>query len=64
MSSNVALKAKLGISGSLVFKDKDGAVLDTMPFTSSVPLEALGLSVEEAQKLVDDQGGQNHGLDD
>ena len=53
METNTAsVGARLGLSGTLEFKDKDGNVIKRMPFAGSVPLESAGLSVEQAQELI------------
>jgi hypothetical protein len=57
------LGARLGLSGSLEFKDASGNVLKRVDFVGSVPLAESGLSVEQAQQLITQQGA-NHGCDD
>ena len=63
MSSVAAVGARLGLSGTLEFKDAQGNVLKTMDFTGSVPLDEAGLTVEQAQELINTQGA-DHGSDD
>ena len=43
--------AKLSVKGALEFKDRDGKVIKTVQVDMAVPLEQLGMSVEEAQEL-------------
>ena len=46
---------RLGLAGALVFRDATGAVLKTVPFHGSVPLADTGLTVEQAQQLIEQQ---------
>lgn len=55
MKMQSAVGAKLHIKGAFECKDKDGRVLKVIQVDSQVPLEQLGLSVEDAKKLVADQ---------
>ncbi len=55
------LGAKLVISGSFECLDKDGNVLKVIEGRGAFPIDQLGLSVEQAQQLVKEQG---NGLDD
>jgi hypothetical protein len=55
--------ARLGLSGTLEFKDDAGNVLKRVDFVGSVPLAESGLSVEQAQQLIT-QEGADHGCDD
>lgn len=43
------------MSGTLEYRDKDGNVLKRVPISGSIPLERLGMSVEEAQQIIDTQ---------
>lgn len=62
MTNNTAsVGAKLGISLTLEFKDKDGNVLKRMPMAGSVPLEDTGMSVEQAQSFINEQKEDDHG---
>lgn len=62
MTNNTAsVGAKLGISLTLEFKDKDGNVIKRMPMSGSVPLEETGMSVEQAQSFINEQQGASHG---
>ena len=54
---------RIGIAGTFEFKDKDGNVLKTMQLTGSVPLADTGMSVEQAQEFINQQGA-DHGRDD
>lgn len=61
MSFSTGMGAKLGINGTFECKDKDGNVLETITLNGAIPLEKLGLTVEEAQQLIKET---NHGSDD
>lgn len=63
MTHNTALGARLGLSGTLVYKDAAGNVLKTVEMTGSVPLSDTGLTVEQAQELITTQE-PHHGSDD
>lgn len=54
--------AKLGIGGTLEFRDKDGNILKTVQMSGSVPLSDIGISAEQAQELIEQQE-QSHGTD-
>lgn len=60
-TQTAGLGARLVISGSFECLDKDGKVLKVIEGRGEFPLEQLGMSVEEAQQLVKEQG---NGLDD
>lgn len=47
--------AKLGVSGTFEVWGPDGVLLKTIELNGAVPLSELGLTVEEAQALVDAQ---------
>ncbi len=65
MTNNTAsVGAKLGISLTLEFKDKDGNVIKRMPMAGSVPLEDTGMSVEQAQSFINKPQGASHGSND
>jgi hypothetical protein len=57
------LGARLGLAGTLEFKDAAGNVLKRVDFTGSVPLADSDLSVEQAQQLITQQEA-DHGCDD
>ncbi len=59
MDFKTGMGGRLGISGTFECKDKDGVVLKTIELRGSVPLEDLGLTVEQAQALVDSQGADS-----
>lgn len=64
MSNNTAaVGARIGISLTLEFKDKDGNVLKRMPMSGSVPLADAGMSVEQAQDFINEQKEADHGRD-
>ena len=62
-TSTTSVGARLGLSGTLEFKDAHGNVLKTVDFTGSVPLDDAGLTVEQAQELITKQGAED-GSDD
>lgn len=55
MSFKTGMGARLGFSGTLIFKNKQGEVIKTTPFSGAIPLERLGLTQEQAQQLVEQQ---------
>ena len=55
--------ARLGLSFSLEFKDAQGNLLKTIDCKGSVPLSETGLTAEQAQAIIDQQGSSN-GADD
>jgi hypothetical protein len=63
MTFSAGVGARLGLAGTLEFKDKDGNVLKRVDFTGSVPLADTGLSVYQAQSIINQQEPQ-HGADD
>lgn len=50
--NTTSVGARLGLAGTLEFRDKDGNILKTVDFTGSVPLEDTGMSVDEAKQLI------------
>jgi hypothetical protein len=54
--------AKLNISGTLEWRDKDGNILKTTTISGAVPLAETGLSVEQARELIShqEQANDNH----
>jgi hypothetical protein len=59
---STSVGARLGLSGTLEFRDADGNILKSVDFTGSVPLEDSGLTVEQAQSIINEQG-TDHGSD-
>lgn len=57
-----AIGAKLNISGTLEWRDKDGNILSTTEIRGAIPLEDTGLTVEQAQQLINSQENP-HGSD-
>lgn len=60
MSFQTGIGAKLGISGTLEYRDKDGNVLKTVQLNGAIPLADIGLSVEQAQQIVEQNNGPDH----
>ena len=58
-TNTTSVGARLGLSGTLEFKDAQGNVLKTVGFSGSVPLEEAGLTVEQAQELITKQGADD-----
>jgi hypothetical protein len=58
MSYQSGVKGKLGIKGTLTFRDKDGKVVGTTEMNGSIPLNRF--TPEEQQQLIKDYG---HGTD-
>jgi hypothetical protein len=53
--------AKLGISGTLEFRDAQGNVLKTVEMSGAIPLEQLGMTIEQAEQLIkENQHGPDH----
>lgn len=50
-----SMGARLGLSGTLCYHDKDGNVIKTVEINGSIPLSDLGMSVEQAQELIQQQ---------
>lgn len=63
MTFSAGVGARIGISGVLECKDKDGNVLQLIEMNGSIPLSDLGLSVEQAQELITQQEA-SRGSDD
>ena len=63
MNNTAGVGARLGLAGTLEFKDAEGRVLKTVEINGSVPLSDAGLSIEQAQELINSQGATN-GADD
>lgn len=64
MNFQTGMGAKLGIRGTLECRNAAGEVIKTIEMNGAFPLEDLGLSVEEAQQLIDQQKGADHGTHD
>jgi hypothetical protein len=62
MAGQAAIGAKLNLSGTLEWRDKDGNILSTTTISGSIPLADTGLTVEQAQELINSQG-KPHGCD-
>lgn len=58
-----SIGARLGIAFDLEFKDAAGNVLKVVNCKGSLPLSETGLSVEQAQALIEQQEPSN-GTDD
>lgn len=59
MTWNTGLRAKIGVTGTLVCKNKDGEVIKTIELNGSVPLaDVLGVTEEKAREIV--QQHQQH----
>lgn len=51
VNQQLGMGARLGVSGTLVFRDANGNVLKETPFKGSVPLEGSGLTAEQVSQL-------------
>lgn len=51
--------ARLGIKGTLEFRNAAGKIIKTIDMNGSVPLEEAGLTVEQAQTLIEQQEKDN-----
>lgn len=59
MTYEAKMTAKLGMSGTIECLNARGEVIKTIQFSGGVPLDQLGLSVDQAKKLVEQQEGAN-----
>ncbi len=57
MNAEASIGARLGLAFDLEFRDAAGNVLKTVQCRGSVPLAETGLSVEQAQSLIEEQHG-------
>jgi hypothetical protein len=55
MKMQSGIGAKLHMRGRLEYKNKDGQVIKTVEINGSAPLAELGLSEQEAKRLVASQ---------
>lgn len=60
MNISEPVGAKLGISGAFECKDAAGNVLKVIEFKGAIPLEELGMSVEDAKQLIEEANGTDH----
>lgn len=56
-----SMGARLGLAFTLECRDKDGNILKTIDCKGSIPLDQLGMSVEQAEALIEEVG---NGTDD
>ena len=54
-----SMGARLGMSFALEFRDAQGNILKTIDCKGSVPLSEAGLTAEQAQAIIDQQGSGN-----
>lgn len=59
MTYEAKMTAKLGMRGTIECRNARGDVIKTIEFSGGVPLDRLGLSVDQAKKLVEQQEGAN-----
>jgi hypothetical protein len=57
--NTAAIGARLNVSGTLEWRDAQGNVLRTTHLSGQVPLESLGLTVDQAQTLIKQQEQSN-----
>lgn len=62
MNDQTGVNAKLQMSGVLQYRDAAGAVVKEVPFSGAIPLSQLGMTVEQAQELIQQQEAP-HGPD-
>lgn len=55
MSFSTAVGGRLGIAGTFECRDAAGNLLKTIELRGAIPLEDLGLTVDEARQLVESQ---------
>lgn len=61
MTWQTGANARIGIAGTLECRDAAGAIVKTIDIQASIPLEALGLTAEQTEQLVNE--GAAHGAD-
>ena len=54
-----SMGGRLGLSFALEFRDAQGNILKTIDCKGSVPLSETGLTAEQAQAIIDQQGSNN-----
>lgn len=54
-----SMSGRLGLSFALEFRDAQGNILKTIDCKGSVPLSETGLTAEQAQAIIDQQGSNN-----
>jgi hypothetical protein len=59
MTHQMSMGARLGIKGAFECRDAEGNILNVIEFDGSIPLENVGLTVDEAQSLIESQEVQN-----
>jgi hypothetical protein len=59
MTYEAGVEARIGISGTLEWKDKDGNILATSEIRGSIPLAETGMSVDEARAFINSQEQSN-----
>jgi|AntAceMinimDraft_11_1070367.scaffolds.fasta_scaffold249937_2 hypothetical protein len=47
--------AAFSLSGVLEYRDKDGNIIGTSALAARIPLSDLGISVEEAQQIINER---------
>lgn len=60
MTYEAKMTAKLGMRGTIECRDARGEVVKTIEFAGSIPLERIGITEQEARKLVE-HGNDDHG---
>lgn len=58
------MSAKLGISGTLEFRNKAGEIIKTVEVKGGIPLSKLGITEDQARQMVREQQEQGNGADD
>lgn len=56
--------ARLGVRGTLEYRNARGEVIKTVEVRGDIPLAKLGLTEDQARELVQQQENQTHGTDD
>lgn len=60
MNQQATLGAQLHVAGNLEFRDKDGNLLKTVGISGTFPLSDLGMTVEQAQQLIQENSDGTH----
>lgn len=63
MTFKTGMGGKLGISGTLEFRNKAGEVIKTIELNGQIPLSQLGMTPEQAQQLIQQHQEDQHGPD-
>ncbi len=63
MNFKASMGARMGIKGTLECRNAAGEVIKTIEMNGEIPLSRLGLTVEQAKQLVEQQQESQDGAD-